>query len=245
VGLRAFLVTLAVVDDIGATIVIALVYHEGFLLFPILISLAILILLLLINKAGVQNLFPYLVLGVFLWAAFMAAGIHTSVAGVILALTIPVRSHHTGEDGPATRLQDALTPWVNYIILPVFALSNAGITFLGTSLSAVFLAPVVVGTFLGLLIGKPLGIVAACFAAVLLHLAHLPEGVSWRHLVGAGLLGGIGFTTSMFLAGLAFGGDVLFDYSKIGILPASVSAAILGWLFLRMISRPETANQSA
>ena len=240
-GLRAFLVTLAVVDDIGATIVIALVYHEGFLILPILMSAAIVLLLLLLNKGGVQSLIPYLILGVFLWAAFMESGIHTSVAGVILALTIPVRSRHAEQAGPVTRLEHVLTPWVNYCILPVFALSNAGISFQGISLSAVFLTPVVVGIFLGLLIGKPMGIVAACLVAVLLHVAHLPEGVRWRHLVGAGFLGGIGFTTSIFLATLAFTGDVLFDHSKIGILPASVSAAILGWFFLMMVSRTETA----
>lgn len=241
-GLRAFLVTLAVVDDIGATIVIALVYHEGFLLLPILVSVAIVLLLLLLNKAGVQNLFPYLIMGIFLWAAFMESGIHTSVAGVILALTIPVRSRHAEQAGPVTRLERVLTPWVNYGILPVFALSNAGIAFQGISLSAVFLTPVVVGIFLGLLIGKPLGIVSACLAVILLNLAHLPNGVRWRHLVGVGFLGGIGFTTSIFLANLAFPGTVLFDYSKIGILPASVSAAILGWFILRIIIRNEEIN---
>jgi NhaA family Na+:H+ antiporter len=244
-GLRAFLVTLAVVDDIGATLVIALVYHEGFSLLPILISAAIVLLLLLLNKASVRSLFPYLILGIFLWVAFMESGIHTSVAGVILALTIPVRSRHADQAGPVTRLERVLTPWVNYGILPVFALSNAGITFQGISLSAIFLTPVVVGIFLGLLVGKPMGIVAACLAVASLNLAHLPDGVRWRHLLGAGFLGGIGFTTSIFLANLAFTGDVLFDHSKIGILPASVSAAIIGWLVLRMIAGTEGENQLA
>lgn len=244
-GLRVFLVTLAVVDDIGATLVIALVYHEGFLLLPILKSAAIVILLLLLNKASIQSLFSYLILGIFLWVAFMESGIHTSVAGVILALTIPVRSRHADQDGPVTRLERVLTPWVNYGILPLFALSNAGIAFQGISLSAVFLTPVVVGVFLGLLVGKPMGIVAACIVVVFLNLAHLPDGVRWRHLLGAGFLGGIGFTTSIFLANLAFTGDVLFDHSKIGILPASVSAAIIGWLVLRMSVRTEGENQLA
>lgn len=244
-GLRAFLVTLAVVDDIGATLVIALVYHAGFSLLPILISAAIVILLLLLNKSSVQSLIPYLILGVFLWTAFMASGIHTSVAGVILALTIPVRSRHVEQAGTVTRLERVLTPWVNYGILPVFALSNAGIAFQGLSLSTVFLTPVVVGVFLGLFVGKPLGIVTACLVVVFLNLAHLPDGVRWRHLFGAGFLGGIGFTTSIFLANLAFTGDVLFDHSKIGILPASVSAAISGWLILRTISHHESRNQSA
>lgn len=241
-GLRAFLVTLAVVDDIGATIVIALIYHEGFLLFPILISLALVTLLLLINKAGVQSLFPYLIIGVFLWAAFIESGIHTSVAGMILALTIPLRSPYGEQASPVNRLENALVPWVNYFILPLFALSNAGIIFQETSLSTIFLEPVVMGVFLGLLIGKPIGIVAACIAAVYLGVTHLPKGIGWRHLLGAGFLGGIGFTTSIFLASLAFKVGVLFDYSKIGILSASISAAILGWFLLLISPRVNESN---
>jgi NhaA family Na+:H+ antiporter len=244
-GLRAFLVALAVVDDIGATIVIALIYHERFFLIPILVSLAIIILLFLINRAGVQNLLPYLCLGILLWVAFIGSGIHTSVAGVILALTIPVRSRDKGQKGPVARLEHTLVPWVNYFILPIFALSNAGIIFQGTTLSAIFLTPVVIGVFLGLLIGKPLGIVTACLVAVYLDFAHLPKGVRWRHLVGAGFLGGIGFTTSIFLANLAFAGGMLFDYSKIGILSASVSAAILGCILLMVISPAESKELSA
>lgn len=243
-GLRAFLVTLAVVDDIGAAIVIALVYHEGFLLIPILASLAIVILLLLINRTGVQSLFPYLLLGVFLWVAFIKSGIHTSVAGVILALIIPVSSAHAERAGPASRLENALAPWVNYFILPLFALANAGISFQESSLSAMFHNPVAIGVFLGLLIGKPIGIVAASAAAVYLGAAHLPMGVRWKHLVSAGFLGGIGFTTSVFLANLAFGNHVLFDHSKIGILSASMIAAFLGWLLLK-ISTKEREHQTS
>lgn len=238
-GLRAFLISLAVVDDIGAIIVIALVYHEGFLLTPILISLAIVILLLLINRAGVQSLLPYLILGVFLWFAILGSGIHTSIAGVILALTIPVTSQAKELDAPLTRLEHMLAPWVNYLILPVFALSNAAISFQGISLSSILLTPVVTGLFLGLLLGKPLGIVFVSFMAVLFRAAHLPDGVRWEHLIGAGFLGGIGFTTSIFLANLAFAGDLRFGYSKIGILSASMIAAILGWLILMKIPSTE------
>jgi len=236
-GLRAFLVTLAVVDDIGATIVIALVYPDGFLPFPILVGLAVVILLLLINKAGVQSLLPYLFLGIFLWMAFIESGIHTSVAGVILALTIPVNSAYKDRAGPATRLENGLVPWVNYFILPLFALANAGISFRESSLSAMFRTPVAIGVFLGLLLGKPMGIVAACVAAVYLGAAHLPAGVRWKHLIGAGFLGGIGFTTSIFLANLAFVENVLFDHSKIGILSASMIAAVLGWVLLKISTK--------
>jgi NhaA family Na+:H+ antiporter len=242
-GLRAFLVSLAVVDDIGAIVVIALIYHEGFLLPPILISLAIVILLLLINRAGVSSLLPYLILGAFLWVAFKGSGIHTSVAGVVLALTIPVRSLNQEQNVPLIRLEHALIPWVNYLILPVFALSNAGITFQDVSFATIVLTPVVPGIFLGLLIGKPLGIVLASFLAVFLRAAHLPQGVYWKHIAGAGFLGGIGFTTSIFLANLAFAGNLLFDQSKIGILTASIFAATLGWLILMKVSTAERQSQ--
>jgi NhaA family Na+:H+ antiporter len=208
-----------------------------------LLGLVVILLLVTINKAGVQSLLPYLILGLFLWAAFIESGIHTSVAGVILALTIPVHPGRKGQEAPLTRLEHALAPWVNYLILPVFALSNAGIIFQGTSFSTVFLTQLVSGIFLGLLVGKPLGITAACLAVVFLRLAHLPKGVSWTHLAGAGLLGGIGFTTSIFLANLAFPGQALFEHSKIGILPASVGAAVAGWLLLTITSRAEPEKQ--
>lgn len=238
-GLRAFLVTLAVVDDIGATIVIALVYHDGFNLAPALIGLGIVILLLLINRVGVQSLIPYLLLGIILWVSFIESGIHTSVAGVILALTIPMNIRHKEQVSPLEKLEHALLPWVNYLILPVFALANAGFVLQKLSISDIFLNPVVSGIFLGLLVGKPIGIITACMLAARLHIAHLPQGVRWKDLIGAGFLGGIGFTTSIFLASLAFKGDTLFEYSKLGILPASLSAAILGWFFLRAVSPKE------
>lgn len=231
IGLRAFLIAVAVVDDIGATIVIALVYHQGFLLSPLLISLAI-VLLLLINKARVQSLVPYLLLGFLLWAAFLESGIHTSVAAVILALTIPVRSKDPGRDAPLNRLAHQLAPWVNFLILPLFALSNAGISFWEVSLSAAFQSAITIGILLGLVVGKPIGIIAVSYLAVRLRAAHFPQGVRWRHVTGAGFLGGIGFTTSIFLAGLAFAGGTQFTQSKIGILTASLVAGWLGGLIL-------------
>lgn len=232
VGLRAFLIAVAVVDDIGATIVIAIVYHEGFQLSPLLVSLAIVLLLLLINKAGVQSLVPYLLLGVLLWAAFLESGIHTSVAAVILALTLPIESRDPKREAPLNRLEHRLGPWVNFLILPVFALSNAGISFQEVSLSAALHSPTTIGILFGLVVGKPLGIVAVSYLAVRLRAAHLPRGVNWQRLVGAGFLGGIGFTTSIFLAGLAFGGEKHFDQSIIGILTASLVAGWLGAIIL-------------
>jgi NhaA family Na+:H+ antiporter len=236
-GVRAFLVTLAVVDDIGATLVIALVYHAGLSLLPILVSLVIVTVLLVLNEAGVQSLFPYLLLGMFLWLAFIESGIHTSVGGMLLALTIPVRAPDQEQPSPGIRLENALLPWVNFCILPLFALLNAGIVFQELSRSTIFLEPIVIGVALGLLIGKPFGILMACFTAVSLGVAHLPRGVGWRHLLGVGFLGGIGFTTSIFLASLAFQEGASFDYSKIGILVASGSAAVVGSLLLLIAPR--------
>lgn len=153
---------------------------------PLLVSLAIVLLLLLINKAGVQSLVPYLLLGVLLWAAFLESGIHTSVAAVILALTLPIESRDPKREAPLNRLEHRLGPWVNFLILPVFALSNAGISFQEVSLSAALHSPTTIGILFGLVVGKPLGIVAVSYLAVRLRAAHLPRGVNWQRLVGAG-----------------------------------------------------------
>lgn len=227
-GVRTFLIALAVVDDIGATVVIALVYNEGVHLAPLLISLIIVLLLALINKAGVKNLATYLLLGVFLWMAFLKSGIHTSIAAVILAFMVPVRSTGPILDAPLNRLERCLAPWVNYLILPVFALSNAGISFQETSLAGAFQSSIAPGVFFGLVIGKPLGIMVVSFLAVWLKVSRLPIGVHWQHMASASVLCGIGFTTSIFLASLAFEGGTQFAQSKIGILSASLVAALVG-----------------
>ena len=271
---RVFLTALAIIDDIGAVLVIALVYTGGIEWRPLVIVAALLVTLLVANRAGIQHPAVYGVLGLGVWLAVFDSGIHATIAGVLVALTIPVRTRvHPGElvregrrlldaleatqpgsgpvlanpaqqqvihelanyaDGaepPLQRLEHSLNPWVAYLIVPLFALANAGVP-LPANIAGTVGNPIFLGVVAGLVIGKPVGIVLATWLAVRLGLADLPAGVNWRQVTGLGALGGIGFTMSLFITGLAFGAGELADAAKLGILAASIVAATLGWLIL-------------
>lgn len=279
IGGRVFLTALAIIDDIGAVLVIALVYTGGIEWNALLLSGALLVALVVVNRAGVTHPAVYAVLGIGVWLAMFASGIHATVAGVLVALTIPVRSWihpaelveegralldglaATGGNGvsvladpqqqsllhrlsgavqaaepPLQRLEHSLNPWVAYAIVPVFALANAGVE-LPADLGAALQGPVLLGVVGGLVIGKPLGIVLATWLAIRLRLTILPPGVTWRHLLGIGCLGGIGFTMSIFIANLAFEQENLLAASKTGVLLASVTAGVLGVVFGRIVTR--------
>ena len=234
----------------------------------------ILIVLILANLLGVRRPLVYGLLGIALWMAVFQSGIHATVAGVLLALTIPARTrldsdafverardivddfegrtvdgedastdeHHAAlwelEDAtekaqaPMLRIEHTLQPWTAFLIVPLFALANAGVAIRG-ELTSIVVEPVFVGVFLGLVIGKQVGISLAAYAVVRLGFASLPDGVRWRHIYGAAWLGGIGFTMSLFIAGLAFGSGPYLDFAKVGILAASIVAGIGGYLVLR------------
>ncbi|MDZ7845226.1 MAG: Na+/H+ antiporter NhaA [Anaerolineales bacterium] len=234
-GLRALILALAVVDDIGATIVIALVYHHGLKLSPLMIILAISSLLLLMNRAGVQRLLFYFLVGGVLWVVFLDSGIHTSVGGVLLAMMIPAEKKGEGKGSLLVDVERSLSPWIKYLILPLFAFCNAGIYLREISLIQSLQSSVFSGSFWGLVAGKPAGILLFSSLAVLLGAAHLPRGIRWSHVAGGGFLSGIGFTTSIFLAGLAFGGGSAYKQSVLAILLASSVAALVGSVILIMI----------
>jgi NhaA family Na+:H+ antiporter len=276
-SLKIFLTAFAIVDDLGAVLVIALFYTEKLSLLALGIALALLVLLWILNRAGVRSLVPYLLVGLPLWFAFLKSGVHATVAGVLLALVIPLKPCIRSEEAiraagrlveerdkarqsrddsmlgaawsamerlsgmaqaPLVRLEHALHPLVTWFILPLFALANAGVAITGSEGGGLF-GPVGLGILLGLLLGKPLGVVGLSWMAVKLRLAKLPEGVTWRHLTGAGLLGGVGFTMALFIGGLAFGGSPLLEETKRAILLASLLAGIAGWLVLKVGSREE------
>lgn len=239
VALRIFLAAVAIVDDIGAVLVIAIFYSSSIAWAGLAFAAALVAMLLLLNRAGVRHAAPYLVLGIALWIAVLASGIHATIAGVLLAMTIPARAS-SSESSLLEKLEQALHAPVAFLIVPLFALANAGVRIGGASSSGLSL-PVLGGVVIGLVLGKPLGISLASWLAVRTRIAALPDSVSWRLLQGVSWLGGIGFTMSLFVGALAFADEALLDSAKIGVLLASCVAALMGWVMLR--DRPSRETQ--
>lgn len=274
-GVRVFLSTLAVADDIIAILVIAIFYGQSPSLFWLACAAGVMVVLFLMNRGHVYALAPYLLMGVVLWYCVFMSGVHSTIAGVLLAFAIPtgsrvnlkeflswsggkVREAERSFDAnapvmaqedylntvsdlsrvarqvtpPATRLDRALYPWVYFGILPLFALTNADVSFVGGDVAAMFSNPALYGVFFGLLLGKPIGIMLASFVVVKTKLASLPHNVNWVHMLGAAILGGVGFTMAIFVANLAFESEQLVTAAKLGILSASLLAGVIGFFFL-------------
>ena len=236
-SLKVFLAALAIADDIGAVLVIAFFYTERISWISLGVGGVFFVALLAANRAGVRHLLIYAILGLGLWVAFLQSGIHATVAGVLLAITIPARQRTasrdvlTSNESPMLRLEHALIPWNRYLIMPVFALANAGVALGGGAARSV-VAPVSLGVICGLVIGKPIGIVLFSWLATRTRLAAMLDGIRWRQIVGVGMLGGIGFTMSLFIANLAFGEAPALETAKVGILVASVVSGIAGAIVL-------------
>jgi NhaA family Na+:H+ antiporter len=231
VSLKVFLAAVAIVDDIGAVLVIAIFYTASIAWAYLAAVAAVALVLVLINRAGVQHPAPYLLFGIALWVAMLSSGIHATIAGVLLALTIPARAPGSGRSLLET-LEHALSKPIAFVVVPLFALANAGVRVGGAAASGIS-STVLAGVVIGLVLGKPLGISLASWLAVRSRFAVLPDGVSWRMLRGVSWLGGIGFTMSLFVGALAFADEALLDSAKIGVLLASCVAAFMGWLMLR------------
>jgi NhaA family Na+:H+ antiporter len=282
-GLKVFLTALAIVDDLGAVLVIAVFYTSDLSFQALGVAGGVLAALMLLNALGVRRVAPYILLGVLLWAALLTSGVHATVAGVLAALTVPAsarintgafraRSRRlldefeaagadpgthqmtTGQhetvyglseliqevQPPLARLKDALHPWVTFGIMPLFALVNAGVAF-DAGITEALRHPVTLGIIAGLVLGKPIGIVGFSWIAVAMGLAERPQGSTGRQLLGVGVLGGIGFTMSLFIASLAFGESPLLANAKVGILTASLVAGLAGAGVL-MGGKRETGN---
>lgn len=229
-SLKVFLIALAVIDDLGAILVIALFYTQTIFLNDLLISIGIFGVLLILNRLRVHNLIPYLIGGVCMWYFMLNSGIHATIAGVLLAFAVPFGNGD--ERSPSFILQHFIHKPVAFIILPLFALANTAIVIqpgwyngLSTNIS--------LGIFTGLLIGKPLGIMLSSLLAVKAGFSNLPEGLQWKHILGAGLLAGIGFTMSIFITLLAFDNILLINQAKIAVMIASVIAGSIGFVWLR------------
>ncbi len=283
-GLVVFLTALAIADDLGAVLIIALFYSHGLSVTALWPAVVVLAGLFLLNRGGIRHHLPYAVLGVLLWLSLLGSGIHPTIAGVLLAMTIPARPSFTPRQlgdrvgqlqealssdsmnsvscehplncpvmltvaenlakaakavqPPQQRIEHALSPWVSFVVIPIFALSNAGIDFGTVASGNVASHPVTLGIISGLVIGKFAGITLFSWLAVKFGLGRLPAGVSWSHLMGVSWLGGIGFTMSFFIESLAFDKQFLVEQAKFGILAGSLISAIIGTTWLLFTRRP-------
>lgn len=232
-ALKTFVMALAVMDDLGAVIIIALFYTSELSLLSLTMAAVMTALLILLNRLGVRRIAPYIVIGVFLWISVLKSGVHATLAGVVIALAIPVR-RDAGGASPAGALEHALHPWVAFAIVPIFAFANAGVALVGLDIAQALSSTVLQGIVLGLFVGKQAGIFLFSWLCVRLGWAALPEAVSWRQLYGAAVLCGIGFTMSLFISSLAFqhSGDSVALVDRLGVLLASLLSALLGYLVL-------------
>lgn len=238
-SLKVFLATLAIVDDLVAVLVIAVFYTAKINLAALVGATIVVLTLIALNRLRIARLAPYLVLGVALWGLVLLSGVHATIAGVALAMTIPLKPSKGAPDdveSPLHRLEHALAPWVSFLIVPVFGFANAGVAFGGMS-PAILGEPVTLGVALGLVLGKQLGVFFAAALAIRLGLACLPVAASWMQLYGVSLLCGIGFTMSLFIGLLAFPTPLLQDEVKIGVLVGSLISACAGALVLLMARR--------
>ncbi|WLS78326.1 Na+/H+ antiporter NhaA [Erwinia pyri] len=231
-ALKMFLMALAVIDDLGAILIIAFFYTQDLSLTSLAVAGAATAVLILLNKLGVRSISLYMLVGVVLWVAVLKSGIHATVAGVIIGFCVPLKKENG--HSPAMHLAHGLAPWVSWLILPLFAFANAGVSLAGVSFDGLF-SNVPLGIILGLFIGKPLGITLICWLAVRLRVAALPEGTRMQDIAAIGLLCGIGFTMSIFIASLAFDAahEEMVTLAKLGILAGSIVSAVVGYSLLR------------
>jgi len=235
-GIVVFLTALAIVDDLGAIIVIAIFYTSQISWNAFIIGLIILIALILANRFKVKFISVFIIGGILLWISFLKSGIHATVAGVLLGMVLPVGENtHEFKKSILYKLEHILTPWSAYVVMPIFALANSGIAINLKSFSTLILTPISLGIIFGLFIGKQLGIFATSYILVKLKIAKLPSQVTIKHLYGASVLGGIGFTMSLFISSLSFSSDTMLSSAKISIMIASIFAAVFGTLIFKLI----------
>ena len=230
-ALKVFLLALAIIDDLGAIVIIALFYTSDLSVQALLLAIAGILVLASLNRSHVQRISPYLLVGLFVWICVLQSGVHATLAGVATALAIPLRVGSPDVEGPLEKLEHALGPWVSFGVLPVFAFANAGVSLAGVTPKLMF-DTIPLGIALGLLIGKPIGIFGFARAAIASGVAAMPTGATAPQLFGAAVLGGIGFTMSLFIGMLAFPDPGLATELRLGVLAGSILSAIAGYLIL-------------
>lgn len=234
-SVKVFLVSIAIIDDIGAIIIIALFYTQDLSFMSLMVALAVLPVLFVLNKKNVTSVTPYIFLGAIIWVAVLKSGVHATLAGVVLAFFIPLRDKKNASHSPLKELEHDLHTLVAYGVLPLFAFANAGVNLTGVTMDFV-LHPVPMGIALGLFLGKQLGVFGFCWIAIKSGALRMPDGMNWGLLYGVSLLCGVGFTMSLFIGSLAFGSEIenraVFD-ERLGIIIGSLISGVLGYLVLR------------
>jgi NhaA family Na+:H+ antiporter len=236
ISLKIFLTALAIIDDLGAILIIAFFYSGDLSISYLSLILVSYMILLILNKFGIKKFLPYLIIGAFMWFFTYKSGIHATIAGVLLASTIPHRVKNK-DFSLLIKLEHAISPYVAFIIMPIFAFANAGVSLEGLSLASL-LQPVPLGILLGLFIGKQVGVMIFSYVAVKIGAAQMPDNSSWLSLYGVSVLTGIGFTMSLFVGNLAFAEDIQYiDGVKIGVLAGSLLATLFGYFILLFASK--------
>lgn len=243
ISLKVFVVAFAVIDDLGAALLIALFYTTQLSIPALLGAAGVLLALVIMNRMRVMPLLPYLIGGIVMWILMLKSGVHATIAGIALAFAIPFSAKQDDAVSPSHRLEHLLHRPVAFIILPIFALANTGVLIQSGWTDTLLQHPNSLGILLGLLLGKPIGVITLCLLAVTLRVCKLPADVHWRHILGAGILGGIGFTMSIFITNLAFTGQPeMINASKMAILLASLCAGVLGYLWLSYLQPPASTH---
>ena len=243
VSLKILLLAVAIIDDLAAIIIIALFYTQDLSLVALGWGGVGTLGLIALNRMGVMRITPYALIGVFIWACVLKSGVHATLAGVVTALAIPLKSKNPEESSPLHRAEHGLHVWVAFLILPLFAFANAGVSLAGISVSDL-LAPLPLGIALGLFLGKQVGVFCFAWLAVKTGLAKLPSGTNWGQIYGVACLTGVGFTMSLFIGTLAFDGDEMLNSVRLGVLMGSIASGILGYVLLRIFcaNQPEAVT---
>ncbi len=226
-SLKVFLTSLAIFDDVGAIVIIALFYTADLSVQALAVAAFALLVLWALNHRRVMHTTPYLLVGGVLWVAMLKSGVHATLAGVLIALFIPMQHPQAPSESPLRQLEHSLHPWVAYMVLPIFAFANAGLNLRDLNAEHM-LHPVTLGVAAGLFIGKQMGVMLCCWLAIRLGWARLPQGATWQSLYGIAVLTGVGFTMSLFIGGLAFMGDTPFD-ERLGIVLGSLLSGAVGY----------------
>ena len=231
VALKIFLLAIAIIDDLGAIVIIAVFYTSELSTNALTISMLGFAAAVALNRMGVQRTAPYLLVGIMMWVFVLKSGVHATLAGVLIALTIPLKSKD-GDDALLYKMEHGLHPWVAFLILPVFAFANAGVNFTGIGIDDL-LQPLTLGIAVGLFLGKQIGVFLATWIGVKSGIAQLPGNITWRHVYGVACLTGVGFTMSLFIGSLAFGAADEMNAVRLGVVLGSVLSGLFGYVLLK------------